>query len=117
MSKSRNAKSYSVEEAATIKFAAVKEFRAMTKQQRLKNVHGILDNLRLVAMIATEILVLKKKELVAKAGANCEAFGSLLTSLPAAASEARALLEVINAAEGRMLVALANVSMNSAVSS
>jgi hypothetical protein len=56
-----------------------------------------------------EIVVMTKAELIAKVEAGHDVFGELLLELADKKEDAKAILDVISAAEARLMVALANV--------
>jgi hypothetical protein len=66
--------SATVAEIAALEFAAVKEFRGLTKMERLKRVH---NDVRMLAIVAAEIVAMDKPELVAAAKEKHEQLGPL----------------------------------------
>jgi hypothetical protein len=62
-----------------------------------------------MAVIAREIAVMEKAELINKVDEKYEVFGPFLRQLADAKDGARALMELIGTAEIRLAVALANV--------
>jgi hypothetical protein len=99
----------SVTEIAALEFAAVKEFRGLTKVERLKKVHGFADNVRALAVLSVEIVAKDKTELIAVVTAKYEEFGPFLMQLANARDNASLLMDLIASAETRMAVALANI--------
>lgn len=105
----REQKAASVAEIAAVKFAAIKEFRGRTKMERLKRVHGIVDDVRALATVAAEIVAMNKEELIAKTSERYDQLGPLLMQLAHGRDDACLLMELIGSAETRLAVALANV--------
>jgi hypothetical protein len=94
---------------AELEFAAVKGLRAMNKVQRLVHVHMLMDELRAMTVIASEILACEKDELIAKTNREYETFGPCLMELAKAGDTAKAVLNILQSAEMRLAIALANV--------
>lgn len=92
-----------------LEFKAVKRLRGLSSKQRIKKAHAIADSLRPMSVIALEIVVCEKAELIAKVQAGHDTFGPFLMELAHAKDNARALMEVLEAAEMRLAVALAVV--------
>jgi len=104
-----NAKPATVAQIAAMEFEAVKEFRGLTRVRRLKKLHGIADDVRAMAVLASEILGLDKAELVEKINDKHETWGPFLMQLAYAKDNAKLLMDILAAAEARMAVALAVV--------
>jgi hypothetical protein len=92
-----------------MEFAADERFRRMTQVQRLERTHDLADHVRVMAVIASEVLTMSKAELVAKLEREYESLGPALMELAKAKDKAEALLDVIKAAEARLAIALAVV--------
>ncbi|MDB5599355.1 MAG: hypothetical protein JWN71_1399 [Xanthobacteraceae bacterium] len=107
--KERKGSPATVDQIAAMDFAAVKEYRGLTKVERLKKLHRAADYVRALAVIASEIVAMEKPELVAKVDDKYEQFGPFLMELAHAKDTARELMEMIGAAEIRLAIALANV--------
>jgi hypothetical protein len=107
--KTRKGTPATIKSIAAFEFAAVKEFRNLSKVERLRNAHGLVDRVRPMAVIAGEILAVPKEELIAKVADGYEILGPCLMQLADAKDDARALMELIGSAEVRLAVALANV--------
>ena len=74
-------KQASVAEIAAVEFAAIKEFRARTKVERLKRVHAVADGVRALAAVAAEIVAMNKAELIARVNEKHEELGPCLMEL------------------------------------
>ena len=94
---------------ASIEFPAIRELRGMTKVRRLKKLHSIADDVRAMAVIASEIVAMDKAELVANVDDKHEHFGPFFMQLARAGACARLLADLIVSAEVRLAVALAVV--------
>jgi hypothetical protein len=94
-----------VEEIAAVEFAAMKQFRGLTRAERLRKIHDVWP----MAALAIEIVGLNKSELVARVAEKYESFGPALMRLAHAADRAKVQLDLISAAECRLAVALAVV--------
>jgi hypothetical protein len=92
-----------------MEFAAVREFRGLTQEQRIKKAHAIVDRVRPMAVLAIEVVSMEKSDLIEAVEDKYEIFGQFLMDLADATKQARSLLEVISAAECRLAVALAVV--------
>ncbi len=90
-----------------MRFAAVKEFRGMSKEQCIAFAHERIESLRPVLVLAGEVLAQNKDELTAKVVANLDTWGPLLMHFAEAAKVAGALTEVLQSAEVRLVVAIA----------
>jgi hypothetical protein len=62
-----------------------------------------------MVVAAGEIVTMNKAELIAKVEAGHDVFGELLLDIADKKEDAKAILDVISAAEARLVVALANV--------
>jgi hypothetical protein len=102
-------KAASVAEIAALEFSAVKQFRGLTKVERLKRVHAVTDDVRVLAILAAEIVAMNKPELIAIAREKHEELGPLLTKLKQGKEDAGLLVQLIGSAEIRLAVAFANV--------
>jgi hypothetical protein len=98
-----------VAEIAAFEFGAIKEFRGLTKAERLRKTHSIADGVRAMAVLAAEIVAMDKPKLIAKVSEKYDVLGALLMEFAEAADDAKALLEIIQSAEARLAVALAVV--------
>ncbi len=107
--KNRKEKPATIAQIAAMEFAAMKEYRGLTKVERLKKIHGVTDDVRALAVLSCDILAMDKSELIKKVSDKYEQFGPFLMQLAYAKDNARALLELIGTAEVRLAVALANV--------
>jgi hypothetical protein len=96
-------------EMAQLEFRALKLFRNTSRDQRLKQIHGFVENVRPMVVAAGEIVIMSKVELIAKVEAKHDVFGQMLMDLADKKEDAKAILDVISAAEARLMVALANV--------
>jgi hypothetical protein len=109
-----NGKPATVASIAPIEFEGIKDFSETPKNERQRNTNGLIDQVRIAALVAVEFLVFDKDELIAKASADHEALGSVLMGLADAADSLKALQEIVEAAEMRLCVALANVKPTAA---
>jgi hypothetical protein len=94
---------------AQLEFRALKQFRNLTKDQRVQKIHDTVDRVRPMAVLASEILAKEKPDLVKLVDEQHDKFGPFLMELAHAHTSAKGLLDVIGAAEIRLAVALANV--------
>jgi hypothetical protein len=94
---------------AQMEFRALKLFRNMSQDERLRQSHGFVENIRPMVVAAGEIVVMTKADLITKVEAGHDVFGEMLLDLGNTKEDAKAILDVISAAEARLVVALANV--------
>jgi hypothetical protein len=106
---SSNRKPATVASIAAIEFGGVKEFVQMTKDERLRKIHGLLDNVRPIAMLAGELMASDKDELIAKLAPNIDMWGVFLMGLADAGDDLKMLHNIVSSAEMRLAVAFANV--------
>lgn len=99
----------SVSQLAALEFAAVREFRKYSRNDRLRKAHGIVDSLRPITVIALEIIAMDKGELIRRVRKQYDTFGPFLAELSQATDAASSLLDIVKSAECRLAVALANV--------
>jgi hypothetical protein len=104
-----NGKPATVASIAPIEFEGIKEFSETPKDERLRNTNRLIDQVRIAALVAAEFLVFDKDELIAKASADHETLGSVLMGLDDAADNLKVLQQIVEAAEMRLCIALANV--------
>jgi len=102
-------KAATVVEIAALKFKAIKQIRAVSKKQRLKNAHSMIERLRPMAVLAGEIVAMDKAELISRVRDRYDEFGPFLMMFAEARQTVAAVREIIGAAEARLAVALANV--------
>jgi hypothetical protein len=98
-----------INEIASIEFRGLKDFSSMLKDERRRDTDALFDQLRPMAILAVELLSLDKDELVNKAAAEKDTWGSFLSALAATAESLNGLQEIFSAVEIRLAVALANV--------
>jgi hypothetical protein len=98
-----------VAQIAATDFKAVKDFSEVSKDERLRNTRGLIERVRLPALLAVEFLVFDKDELIAKAAADYDDFGSILMAIDNASDALEALQDIVTAAKTRLAIALANV--------
>jgi hypothetical protein len=98
-----------LEQLLPMQFAAVKEFKGLSQEERIEHAHCKIDALRPIAVIAGEILANDKDELIEKVEANYDLWGPFLMSLHEASEDARALMQILSSAECRLAVAIAFV--------
>jgi hypothetical protein len=96
-------------EVARLEFRALKQFRHLTKTERIKKIHDTVDRVRPMAVLASEILTKQKPELITLVDEQYDKFGPFLMALAHARNDAKALADVIGAGEVRLASALANV--------
>jgi hypothetical protein len=94
---------------AQMEFRALKLFRNMSQDERLRQSHGFVENIRPMVVAAGEIVVMTKADLITKVEAGHNVIGEMLLDLANTKEDAKAILDVISAAEARLVVALANV--------
>jgi hypothetical protein len=70
-----------ISKISVIDFAAIKELRGLTKDERLRKSHGWVDDLRPYVVIAAEINSREKEELVGIVGKLYDDMGSWLMDL------------------------------------
>ena len=99
----------SVSQLAAMEFKGAKDIAAMSKDERLRKIHGLVDNVRPMAVLAGELMAFDKDELIAKVAANIELHGPFLMALAHAGDDLKALQNIVMSAEMRLAVALANV--------
>lgn len=98
-----------VAEIAQVEFRALKEFRNLTKAERLDKIQDAAERVRTMALLASEIVTKEKPELIALVAEQYAALAPFLIQLGHAGTAARSLVDVIVAGEARLVVALANV--------
>jgi hypothetical protein len=98
-----------INDIASIEFRGLKDFSSMSKDERRRDTNALFDQLRPIAILAVELLSLDKDELVNKAAAEKDTWGSLLSALAATAESLKGFQEIFSAVEIRLAVALANV--------
>jgi hypothetical protein len=97
-------------EVAQLEFRALKQFRNLSKTERIQKIHDTVDRIRPMAVLASELLTKEKPELIALVDEQYdEKFGPFLMQLAHATNDAKALADVIGAAEVRLAAALANI--------
>ena len=90
-----------IPEIAAIEFAAVKQLRRLSKRARLKKAHEIVGRVRPMVLLAGEIMAADKAQLISMVEEAYDEFGPALMLLANARTDARALVEIIRAAEVR----------------
>jgi hypothetical protein len=98
-----------VEAIAALQFAAVKQFRGSTQEERIRKAHALADRIRPTLVIACELVGLERAELIDRVEKNYEVLGPALMALAHAREDAKAILEILASAEVRLATALANV--------
>jgi hypothetical protein len=98
-----------IEQIAAIEFMAIPELARMSKAQRKDNAKAMASRVWNAAAVAAEFVSLDKVELVKRVAEKPDYYGPMLMEFAYAADDARALLEVIQACETRLAVALAVV--------
>jgi hypothetical protein len=88
---------------------ALKQFRNLSKTERIQKIHDTVDRIRPMAVLASELLTKEKPELIALVDEQYKKFGPFLMQLAHATNDAKALANVIGAAEVRLAAALANI--------
>jgi hypothetical protein len=96
-------------ELAQIEFRALKFFRGLCQRDRIEKTNDIIDRMRSMAILGAEIAAMSKPELIAKVEKEYKTFGPFLRQLAHTTADAKAFLDVIRSAEGRLAIALANV--------
>jgi len=98
-----------VKQIAAMQFTAPRAIRRHSKKERVELTSGLVEKVRLPAVIAVEIVAMTKKELVDLVAGDLEKWGPSLMEFAHARDDARALCEIIGNAEARLAVALATV--------
>jgi CheY-like chemotaxis protein len=98
-----------VSEIASVECDALKGLFAVSKDDRLRNINALIEQIRAGAIVSFELLEFDKTELIAKASADWHQWASLLSALADTIDSLKALQEIVGAAETRMAVALANI--------
>ena len=98
-----------VKQIAAMQFTAQRAMRAHSKQERVELTAGLVEKVKLPAVVAVEIIAMTKKELVDHVAGDLEKWGPSLMALAEAHDDAKALCEIIGTAEARLAVAVATV--------
>jgi hypothetical protein len=98
-----------IAEMAQVEFRALKALRGLSRQDITAKFSGLTGFLGPMAVAAGEIVALEKAELITRVAEHYDVLGPLLMQLAEATSDAKLLVDVIQAAECRLAVALANV--------
>jgi hypothetical protein len=98
-----------ISEIARLDFEPDHDVRAMPSAERLDSVGDIANSVRVVAMIAIDIVALTKPELIAAVHEDAEAYGPNLAWFSDAKEAAELLRDILAAAEKNLAIALANV--------
>lgn len=98
-----------IAEMAQVEFRALKALRGLSHQDIAEKFGNVIEFLGPMTVAAAEVVALEKPELIAKVGDHYDVFGPLLMQLAEATKDAKLLVDVIQAAECRLAVALANV--------
>ena len=99
----------SVKQIAAMQFTALKDFRQQSKKKRVELTSGLVDKVKIPAVVAVEIIAMTKKELVDHVAGDLEKWGPSLMALAEAHDDAKALCDLIGTAEARLAVAVATV--------
>jgi hypothetical protein len=99
-------------EIAMMEFRALKAIRGLSTEERIERSVAIGRSMRRMALLAAEIIAVNKDELAAKVADASDLFGGFLTDLAQAKADAKALHDVIGAAENWLTAALVNVKGN-----
>lgn len=94
---------------ATLEFRAVKQFRGLSQQQRLRKAHNAVDYIRPLHAAAVLLMAMSKPELIAKSREDHDKMGNMLMLLLEGEKTTRAILEIMKSAQIRLASALANV--------
>jgi hypothetical protein len=95
---------------AAFDFAAVKVFRGMTRQQRVRRMVRMVRNVRHLAAFATGVLAFDKAELVENVRKDYATHAQLYLALIDGKEQAREIMQIItNAETTRLAVATAYV--------
>lgn len=94
---------------ASMEFKAVKQFRGLTHDERVRKAHAAIDRIRPIHVLAVEALAKSKPELVAMVRNDFDTMAPLLMAFAEAKDTARAVMEILGSAEVRLATALANV--------
>jgi hypothetical protein len=106
----RKAKPVTVAQIGAVSFSAIPELAAQTQATRITCAHNLARQVRTAAVIAAEIVAMDKPNLVARVGEETETFAHILIKLTDAVATARALVEIMHAAELRVSSALVVVT-------
>jgi hypothetical protein len=99
---------------APIEFEAIEDLAAMSKQERGKAAHSMIDDIhnqtRPFLLAAGEVLAIDKKGLIALVSEHPELWGDILVEIAHARDTLKAVQDSMGAAEMRLMIALSNVA-------
>jgi hypothetical protein len=98
-----------IDEMAAAEFQDLKAFFKMPKDDRLRNINVLIEQIRPMAILAVELLEFDKLELIAKVSADPARLSAFLTGIADAVDALEALKDIVSVAEARMVIALANI--------
>jgi hypothetical protein len=98
-----------VSEIASVEFDALIGLVAVSRDDRLRDINALIEQIRAGTIVSFELLGFAKTELIAKASADWHQWASFLSALADTIDSLKALQEIVGAAEARMAVALANI--------
>jgi hypothetical protein len=96
-------------EMASVEFQGLKDFFKMSRDERLRNIDVLVEQIRPAAILAVVLLEFDKLELIAKVSSDPDRWSVFLTALADAVDALEALKDTVCAAEARAAIALANI--------
>jgi hypothetical protein len=97
------------EKIAVMEFGPIARIARLPKAKRQKNTDNLVASVRGFSLLAVELVAYDKARLVERVAKDYDTFGPLLMGLAHAADDAKALLQLLQAAEVRLAVAIAVV--------
>ena len=95
-------------EIAQVELRALKIVRNMSKDERLARTHELVEAVRPMTLIAGDVVAMTKAQLSKDVEDKGDHFGRMRLDIAKAKDDARAIVDLLSAAEARLTIALTN---------
>ena len=95
-------------EIAQAELRALKFLKNMSKDERLSRTHALVDSVRTITVFAADLVAMTKAQLSTDLDDKPDLFVQMRSDITRAKDAAKAIVDLISAAEARITVALTN---------
>ena len=95
-------------EIAQLEFRALKIIRNLSKDERLTRTHELAEHVRPMTIVASEVVAMTKAQLTKDVEDKRDLFERLRSDIAGAKDNAKAIIDLLSAAEARLTIALTN---------
>jgi hypothetical protein len=95
-------------EIAQLEFRALKIIRNLSKDERLTRTHELVEFVRPMTIVAGEVVAMTKPQLSKDVEDKRDLFEHMRSDIAGAKDNAKAIIDLLSAAEARLTIALTN---------